>query len=412
MDKKRVAEASGPEGPDQKKSRTDGSSGAPAKPGLNLEALQKAKQLLEKQKQLREKLKKLPQVASSAGAGAALPSAATLAATANPLAPGGVPGVDAALVAAKAAKAVEIASKFGVQASLASVPGFQAAPGAAAPRPLLAPAVGALPGLRPTVPSGLGGLGGPRPLLLDAAGREVDEAGNVITHAARAPITTSLINQRRPDEPQQAPEPAGPRDEDFIDTSMARPGKDVAAHRRRRGALEFVEEGSMARQAEIMRLKQKYGEADFKKHLPSHLRRPPRGPAGPAERDANLTPLGAPAIPGLGGMADLAAGSEAQGANSVPIGVRQVEESEEDKLRRMLPEAAAPPDVEWWDKPLLVGGAYFVEGAVGEQQPLQEDGPDEQHGQPGDNVVVAAPNGSGAVMRLRVGKVRAKYRPQ
>lgn len=39
-------------------------------------------------------------------------SAATLAATANPLAPGGVPGVDAALVAAKAAKAVEIASKW------------------------------------------------------------------------------------------------------------------------------------------------------------------------------------------------------------------------------------------------------------------------------------------------------------
>lgn len=74
------------------------------------------------------------------------------------------------------------------------MPGFQAAPGAAAPRPLLAPAVGALPGLRPTVPSGLGGLGGPRPLLLDAAGREVDEAGNVITHAARAPITTSLVS--------------------------------------------------------------------------------------------------------------------------------------------------------------------------------------------------------------------------
>jgi hypothetical protein len=44
------------------------------------------------------------------------------------------------------------------------------------------------------VPGGLGGLGGPRPLLLDAAGREVDEAGNVITHAARAPITTSLVS--------------------------------------------------------------------------------------------------------------------------------------------------------------------------------------------------------------------------
>jgi hypothetical protein len=63
------------------------------------------------------------------------------------------------------------------------------------------------------------------------------------------------------------------------------------------------------------------GEADFKKHLPSHLRRPPRGPAGPAERDANLTPLGAPPIPGL---ASIVPGSEAQGANLVPIGVRPV----------------------------------------------------------------------------------------
>jgi hypothetical protein len=61
MDKKRLAEENGQEGPEQKKSRTNGASGAPSKPGLNLEALQKAKQLLEKQKQLREKLKKLPQ---------------------------------------------------------------------------------------------------------------------------------------------------------------------------------------------------------------------------------------------------------------------------------------------------------------------------------------------------------------
>lgn len=57
---KRVAE-NGSDGPDPKKSRTDGAA-APGKPALNLEALQKAKALLEKQKQLREKLKKLPQV--------------------------------------------------------------------------------------------------------------------------------------------------------------------------------------------------------------------------------------------------------------------------------------------------------------------------------------------------------------
>jgi hypothetical protein len=61
MDKKRLAEENGQEGPEQKKSRLNVAAGAPSKPGLNLEALQKAKQLLEKQKQLREKLKKLPQ---------------------------------------------------------------------------------------------------------------------------------------------------------------------------------------------------------------------------------------------------------------------------------------------------------------------------------------------------------------
>lgn len=72
--------------------------------------MQKAKLLLEKQKALREKLKKVPALT---GATAGQPSAAALAATANPLAPGvgALPGVNAADVAAKAAKAVEIASK-------------------------------------------------------------------------------------------------------------------------------------------------------------------------------------------------------------------------------------------------------------------------------------------------------------
>jgi len=32
--------------------------------------------------------------------------------------------------------------------------------------------------------------------------------------------------------------------------------------------------------------------------------------------------------------------------------------SEEDALRASLPEGASVPDVEWWDKPLLVGGRY------------------------------------------------------
>eukprot|EP00879_Flechtneria_rotunda_P022534 GHRR01023790.1.p1 GENE.GHRR01023790.1~~GHRR01023790.1.p1 ORF type:complete len:266 (+),score=103.63 GHRR01023790.1:457-1254(+) len=208
--------------------------------------------------------------AAGAPSSAAVPSAAALAAAASPLSPAGnngpaagPPGFDAAIVAARAAKAVEIASKFGVQASLASVPVIAAA-SAAAPRPLLAlPALSAGGVRPPLVPGGMPGAG-PRPLRLDASGREVDEAGNVILPSSRPPITTSLINQRHGDESAPPAEPAGPRDEDFVDPSMpARPpgrrSTAVAAARRRRGALEFVEEGTFQRQAELMRLKQKYG---------------------------------------------------------------------------------------------------------------------------------------------------------
>jgi hypothetical protein len=132
--------------------------------------------------------------------------------------------------------------------------------------------------------------------------------------------------------PQPVREPSPPpalRDEDFIDHSMAAPsrpreglrprgGAFVAVRGRggrgaRRGALEFVEEGSLQRQAEIARLKAKYGEADFRKHLPPHLRRPPRGPAGPAEPPP---PAAAAATAGVDG--------EVSGANLVPLGVRQV----------------------------------------------------------------------------------------
>lgn len=109
------------------------------------------------------------------------------------------------------------------------------------------------------------------PIVAPTSQAICDNTAYVALSAALGAIITChtpQINQRRPDEQQQAPELSGPRDEDFIDTSMARPGKDAAAHRRRRGALEFVEEGSMARQAEIMRLKQKYGEGFAYGELP------------------------------------------------------------------------------------------------------------------------------------------------
>jgi hypothetical protein len=62
--------------------------------------------------------------------------------------------------------------------------------------------------------------------------------------------------------PASPPPPQGPSDADFVDPSVAGGGRQAvgSSHRQRRGALDFVEEGVFARQAEIMRLKAKYGE--------------------------------------------------------------------------------------------------------------------------------------------------------
>lgn len=104
-----------------------------------------------------------------------------------------------------------------MQASLAGVPSLAVAAAAAGMpaavpglpsgvRPMLAPpaaaagmpaaalaavAAAGVPGVRPVAAPGAGG--GPRPLRLDAAGREVDEAGNVI-QAVKVPVATSLVS--------------------------------------------------------------------------------------------------------------------------------------------------------------------------------------------------------------------------
>lgn len=84
-----------------------------------------------------------------------------------------------------------VAHRFGVQASLASVPAVSAvlSATAAAPRPVLPIPAAATAAVRPL----LGVGGGPRPLLLDAAGREVDEHGNVIERV-KLPVANSLVS--------------------------------------------------------------------------------------------------------------------------------------------------------------------------------------------------------------------------
>jgi hypothetical protein len=90
-------------------------------------------------------------------------------------------------------------------------------------------------------------------------------------------------------------------------------------------------------------------------------------------------------------------------------------------LRKKLPEFAAdPPEVEWWDKPLLDGGAYYTQPAPADQQDgdnqqqqqqggsqgdaMQEGGDQQQQQQKGAKKVMSE-SVDGLEMRLRVGKL-------
>jgi hypothetical protein len=73
--------------------------------------------------------------------------------------------------------------------------------------------------------------------------------------------------------------------------------------------------------------------------------------------------------------------------------------------------AAEPPEVEWWDKPLLDGGAYYTPPAPADQQDQQqqqqgsqgEGAQEDEQQQKGKEVIGTA--GDGLEMRLRVGKL-------
>jgi hypothetical protein len=151
-----------------------------------------------------------------------------------------------------------------------------------------------------------------------------------------------------------------------------------------------------------MRLRQKYGEAAVRRRLARE-----RGPAGPGEdpnkvpiggggggggagTDANLVPIGQQVgwgggrgraagwvrlLAAGGGGADCPACAARECAKLAshrwshprhqpsPAPLRPAQVSEEDELRAALPEGAPVPEVEWWDRPLLIGGRY--EGGAG-----------------------------------------------
>jgi len=304
-----------------KKPRLEAGGGAPGgdgvkKPAISMDALEKAKKALQLQKQLKEKMKNLPQLQKPAA-----PSAATGAASAG--------AAQSTMLAAAAAKAAQIAAGMSVPPTV---------PAAVLP--------GVMPGVRPSVrPPAVPGGFRPAPLRLDAQGREIDENGNLVVRAVQ-PVSTLKVNlpgrvAEALKEERGAPSTLDTRmpsaseleaDPGF-DPRMA-PASDRRMQRPKKATFDFVQEGSLQKQAEMMRLRNKFGDAAVKRRAAL-----PSGPIGPTA-NPNLVPIGDP--------------------NMVPIGTRRPTEAVPADDEAAAPKVVEPPppEVEWWDRALLLSGSY------------------------------------------------------
>ncbi|MEW5308246.1 MAG: hypothetical protein WDW38_000221 [Sanguina aurantia] len=328
-----------------------------SKPGVTSDALERMKANLAASKARIEALKqsKAAQAAAAGGGSASV------------LPPSAVPGMTAASFLAAQQKASAVAASFGALAGRAGAPSTSAVQ--------LQPPPAAAPGPRPASQHIV-------PLRLDAQGREVDEMGKLVQHNFQV-VTTLRVNAPGRDKEMRdaaeaaaaaaAPEESKEEDDGlrFFDARMAGRSK---GERKRRPAFEFVQEGKFQREAAMMRLKAQYGEDAVKQRsgpvLPgsgSGFRMPgPKNPGG-GFMDPNTTPIGNRAP------------SAFMDPNTVPLGPRRpLQPSATDPMdldpasaptpataAATATEAAAPepllpavPEVEWWDKRLLLTGSY------------------------------------------------------
>ncbi|CAI9280459.1 unnamed protein product [Lactuca saligna] len=296
---------------------TDGTSTDAGKSGgISLDALSKAKATLLKRKELAEKMKKIPmlnKVADSAREGLKAPSSSGLpppppqsvTANAAPLG-GGLPQL-AGLTAPKfeaVKRAQELAAKMGFRQD-----------------PEFAPLINMFPGqLAPEV------TGQPKPakapvLRLDALGREVDENGNVVNIPKLNNLSTLKVNiNKQKKDAFQILKPELEVDPDKNPHFDPRMGIDkTKLLRPKKMTFQFVEEGKWAKEAEIIKLKSQFGEAQARefKAKQAHLAK--------AKAEPDINP------------------------NLIEVAERIIiKEKPKDPI----------PDVEWWDVIILEPGTY------------------------------------------------------
>lgn len=288
--------------------------------GLDLDALQKAKLALQKQKELAERLKMagitLGGAPGSAAPPAAMPTgAAAAAAVAAAMLP---PGMAVAPAPPAPISAAQLSAPTAASLSAAGLTKAQL--GISLPKPVTKL---------------------PPPLILDDLGREVDETGKPIEQQKREKEFETLAEKKKQLQKVQKQQEKEQKQkeidaEKFFDPGLGDRGL-KRMERRPRAAFQFVEEGKLQKQAEIGRLRARYGDEAVKQ---MQERRKAEAAVAATGEDANLIPLGQRGAPAA------APKEEPQ----EPI-----------------------PEVEWWDARLLADGSTYGSVIDGEPAQLRED---------------------------------------
>ncbi|XP_023537630.1 protein RDM16-like isoform X1 [Cucurbita pepo subsp. pepo] len=321
------------------KSSTDGTSSNAGKSGnLSLDALAKAKKALQMQKELAEKLKKIPLMKKVGGSSSASSSVVKSEEKAKPGVLGqstttnnattlsiGVASSSSTLPTAASA----LDGGINVLAGLTSIPHFEAVKRAQelAARmgfrqdPEFAPLINLFPGNTATdvaVPQKL--VKAPV-LCLDALGREIDEQGNVVNITKPSNLSTLKVNiNKQKKDAFQILKPELDVDPDSNPHFDERMGiNKTKLLRPKRMSFQFVEEGKWSKEAETIKLRSKFGEAQAKERK---------------EKQAQL----------------------AKAKAAPDINPNLIEVSERVMVKEKTKEPI--PEIEWWDVPLLHSGTY------------------------------------------------------
>ncbi|XP_024462972.2 protein RDM16 isoform X3 [Populus trichocarpa] len=310
---------------------TDGTSSAAGKSGnLSLDALAKAKKALQMQKELSEKLKKLPlsskgnNTSSGGSSQRVLPSATTTTAVST-----GAVSSSSSLSTSTMVSIKTPSTGVAPLPDITSIPNYEAVKRAqelAAKMgfrqdPEFAPLINLFPGQLPAEVSVPQKPTKTPVLRVDALGREIDERGNVVNVTKPSNLSTLKVNiNKQKKEAFQILKPeldVDPESNPYYDVKMGINKNKFL--RPKRMTFQFVEEGKWLKEAEIMKLRNQFGE----------------------EREKDM-------------KARQALHAKAKAAPDINPNLIEVSERVITKAKPKDP----IPDVEWWDAPLLTGGTY------------------------------------------------------